>query len=343
MKIFIKYYKLIIVAVVSTLYSHVYAQEKLNWIDITLIDTLKYTSIKVNNVYNYKYHPSNLFDAKFNTCWVSVSDKIEEIPTIFIKLPDLNDIVVNIFSGYGKSLDLYYKNSMPKEVRFSVYAAVNPEAYVNEIAALYKAVEFSEEKNIHLTDGFGIQSFPLDFSKEELAEFKKIVYDSFNSEFNLQTAETCLILKMEILDAWPGNKYNDVCISEIFFNDRFVSPHNSKISPIENIYLNKDENTLLIDNDEKMGVTIYRDTLSVLQIIDISKDKRWAILISMPAEIEGRAETNYLLADLINKKVVNSQLEKITGNYITGNAMFFETGVNDETFLIFDENRIELR
>ena len=63
----------------------------------------------------------------------------------------------------------------------------------------------------------------------------------------------------------------------------------------------------------------------------------------MPAEIDGRAETFYLLVDLTNKEIINSKLEKYLGNYISGSSISFEDKVSKTVFLIYNfEDIIEL-
>ena len=149
---------------------------------------------------------------------------------------------------------------------------------------------------------------------------------------------------MEILESWPGTNYDDICISEIFFNDCLVSPQVSTENiQIENVFLNSSENILMITNKTNQEVPVYTDSLATLQIIDVSENRKWAILISMNAQFEGRTETEYLLIDLINKKVFNSQLEKTHKKYLSGSPLFFENGDSNKTYLVSDEFRIELR
>ena len=68
----------------------------------------------------------------------------------------------------------------------------------------------------------------------------------------------------------------------------------------------------------------------------------------MPAEVDGRAETSYLLFDLFNRVMVNSQLEKSAGNYLPGNEIYFESDESGVTYLTHfakdgEYHKIELR
>lgn len=217
----------------------------------------------------------------------------------------------------------------------SVYAAINPDGYASQYTMLYKAVKFQKEQTIELVDSFAVRSVSLDFPRKDLDYFKQKVFLSYDSTFTIPKSETALILKIEILETYPGSKYDDVCISELFFNDCFIAPQSQTANPIEKLYLNDAENALLLDDGVQQGALIYTDPSSVLQILEVSDNKKWAILLAMPAEIEGRAETTYLLFDLANKAMLNKQLEKYAGNYLAGNEIYFETDENGRIYLSY--------
>jgi len=321
------------------------AQQNIEFTEIVLIERQIYGSI---DIHDNKYPPEQAFDSDFKTCWIYGSDKSAHRPPIYLRFDGRKNAVLNIFPGYGKSNKLYPENARPKKLSISLMVGINPEAYVTEIGAMYKAVEFPQKKTVLLADSFGVQSIPLDFSMEEVSDFIKRVHQYYDANMQPSRADSCLILKINILETYPGTKYDDICISEIFYNDCFISYPTTGHKKIEKIYLNDKENTLLVDEADKKGLIVYSDSSSVLQIIEISDDKKWAILISMPAKIEGRTETIYLLADLINKQVVNTQLEQYTGNYISGNDMRFLSGNDGRVYLVytgsdFKEYRIELK
>lgn len=311
-------YKFIILLTVLIYANNSYAEDSMKWIDISLPDTTEYVNFSDINIDNNNYPPSNLFDGDLNTCWVS-----KKYPSPFIKLPEIDNIVLNIFSGYGKSKELFYENSRPKKIKISLFAAINPDGFVSLCAVLYKAVKFPKERIIDLTDNYGIQSIPLILTEEELNEFSNATYDNYVSSFKIPVNEECLIMKVDILENYKGSKHNDICISEIFFNDRFVTFNSSKKDNIKKVYLNSDEDILYIDTETRKEITVINGGSSFFQIIEVSNDNKWAILISMPKEIEGRAATTYHLVDLVNRTNCNSQLERTTGNYFPGNDMHF--------------------
>ncbi|MBN1409162.1 MAG: hypothetical protein JW956_15280 [Calditrichaceae bacterium] len=313
----------------------------ITFIHINLTDTLDYVQYAVDSVSDKKYHPSSLFDADFESCWVIGSTENTSHPSLYFRIQDIHNTSINIFSGYGKSQKLYWMNARPKEVKFSLYAAINPDGYISESNIGYKCVKFPDEKVILLADSCTIQSISLKFSVEKLNRFTKTVSHYYDSTIQIPKADTCFIVGMEILSAYAGTHYNDICISELFFNDRFVAGIPENDIQINNIYINSEENALLIDDSNTIGKIVYRDTSSVLQLIGTSEDKKWAILISMPAEIEGRVETIYHLINLISGQDITQQIEKVTGNYPIGNEMYFQSGGNSSIFLMYMGNDFE--
>jgi len=119
------------------------------------------------------------------------------------------------------------------------------------------------------------------------------------------------------------------------------------VEVIKDIHVDESEHSLII---ESIGFKscAYRDTSSILQLIEVTKDFKWAILISMPSEIDGRSETTYLLVDIENREIYNSTLEKIAGNYISGSDIYFNTSTNGKIYLTYTDKSgkdftIELR
>jgi hypothetical protein len=322
----------------------VFAQPKNQWIDIELIETPDYTAVSRSQAGNPDYPPSNLFDADYDTCWATDSESENKNPRIFIRMPE-DAVILNIYSGYGKSSGLYHKNARPRTVKISLWGGINPEGYVSEKAALYKALRYEDVRICSLKDENGLQHIPLDFPEDSLKNFMEECRAQFTSDFNMPIAGSGLILELEITDIIEGTEYDDICISEIFFNDRFMSGDGRKSPEIRNVYINEKENTLLAETRGGEVITIYRDTSAVLQLLEVSKNKRWATIISMPAEIQGRAETTYLLVDLINRRTVNEELAQATGDYLPGNEMFLDCDQDNGLVLSYisaDKKNVEI-
>ncbi len=286
------------------------------------------------------YPESNMFDGDIKTCWVCGSYKNNNPASTYLKIPHNDKVYLNIFTGYGKSRELYYQNARPKKIGLSVYATVHPEGYVSEIADQYKGLKYPREQIVTLVDTFGIQTIELDFSRKELNEFSKKVYRQARSYFEPPILDSCLIVKIDIVELLPGTKHDDICISELFLTGEDCTLNSSTpLTSIKNVYINQTENSLLIDDDQNQGIVIYHDSLSVLQLVDVSANNRWAIVISMPAEVgEGRVETFYQLVNIPDRKIVNDEIEECTGNYLSGSELIFETNACGQLMLTYRAN-----
>ncbi|MCF6182306.1 hypothetical protein [Lutibacter sp.] len=275
-----------------------------------------------------QYPSVNLFDGYLKTCWVVGYAKTGKHSALYVKLPtqiNLDKIILNIFSGYGKSEALYYKNTRPKKLKIAIFSAFYPSGCSTEVANLYLIKRYPVLNNIVLKDTFGVQSIPLNLDKNGLLDFqKKSLKDcsSFSGKnyerlkADQQTVFTpSFIIKLEIEDVYKGNKYDDICISEIFFNDRFVTEYPNKYNQIKDVYIN-DDNILLADYADKKGVIICKDTTSVFTMVDWVKNTNWAILHYIPNNTQGdgsRVEELYSLIDLKNKEIVDKLFQKYTG------------------------------
>jgi len=320
-----------------------FAQDDQEWINVHLIDTVNYTGFSSNESNNRIYPPSNLFDGQLHTCWVSESSS--QNSSLFVKLTT-TEPVIHIFAGYGKNNRLYYANSRPKKLRITPLYGINPDGFVSENGALYKSLKSTYSQEVELLDSFGVQSINLKYEHSAIQNLRKYAWLFYKNHFEVPVADSGLILQIEIIETTMGNKYDDVCISELFFSDRLVSQNQPK-NIVSDIYLNDQENTLFIKDTENKEIQIYRDTSSVLQLMESSENKKWAILVEMPASIEGRAETNYLLVDLVNRELVNSKLEKYNPNFLSGSMIYFEKGRGDQLLLNYtsklgDYEQIEL-
>lgn len=321
----------------------VFSQDTEEWFNVHLIDTMSYTSFSSNEASNPTYPLSNLFDGQLHSCWVAGSS--DQNSTWYVKLTDAEPLI-HIFAGYGKSKQLYHANSRPKELKISILYGINPDGFASENGALYKSLKSSYYQVVELYDTFGVQSISLNYEPADIQDIRERAWLFYKDHFELPFADSGIILQFEITKTTKGHKYDDVCISELFFSGRMVS-HKQPKNNIKEIYLNDQENALFIKDSEEKEIKIYEDEYAVLQLMETSENNKWAILIQMPANIEGRAETNYLLVDLINREVVNSRLEKYTPNFLSGSMIYFEKGRGGRVLLNFisksgDYEQVEL-
>ncbi len=306
-----------------------------------------------------KYPSVNLFDGFLKTCWVVGEAGQENHPALFIKVPGnipIDKLILNIFSGYGKNKALYLKNAHPRKLRLTIYAAFHPEDCSTEVANLYIIEKFADTRYIDLADTFGVQSFPLNIDKAALADFQKNslkdchsfsgdIYDKLKPDNNTTTFTPALILKLETENVYPGSKYNDICISEIFFNDRFVTHYPDRYNPVDSVYIEND-NTVKVDYASEKGVVIVKDTSAVFIDIYHPEHSNWAVLSYVPNDESGegsRTEELYSLIDLKNRKIIDdTNFKKCTGSLPS--SPLIEKNANGKTVLdIYEDFEVELK
>jgi len=130
---------------------------------------------------NLTYYPANAFDGDITTAWVEgvSGNGIGECLSITFGEP-VNIQAFGFDNGYAKSESLYYKNSRPKNLKFV----------------------FETESGTENT------TFSFD--------------DKYDGDFFFHYANSFKQVKkvnVYIEDVYPGTKYEDTCITDIFFYD----------------------------------------------------------------------------------------------------------------------------
>ncbi|MFO7933729.1 MAG: hypothetical protein R6U78_06580 [Bacteroidales bacterium] len=327
----------------------IFAQTKDSWVEIPLADTMAYTVFGTEHIPDSRYPPGHLFDAGFATCWVSRMPDDNTYPSVFFAVPkDLTDnAMLNIFSGYGKSESLFLKNSRPGKVQISLATALVPDGYVSEYGMLCKVLPSPYQETVFLADTFGVQTISLQ-NYQKFMPYHHKALSRYQSSFPFPAVDTFVLVEMKILSVHQGTVYDDICISEIFFNDCYIPSEGKAFDRhITSVYVSEDENILLVDTEEQNAVAVYDGNGSILQIIEITGDNRWAIVISMPGEAPGRVETQYLIIDLMNGEDISHKIENLIPEYTAGEPVYFESE-NERNYLVIQGSpdvlpRIELR
>lgn len=171
-----------------------YENEEVNW----LLRKQGLDGVEIKAPSASKYPLSNLFDTDFSTAYVLNGDCFE------IQLKDGQDINnISILNGYYKSEETYYNNSRIKKA----------------------LVEFiSESGSIMDTETIEFEDMPykeLNYSNfsEQLSNVFGMDYDYFeyfDENDNLIENWGKSKVRFKVTDVYKGNKYNDICISEMF-------------------------------------------------------------------------------------------------------------------------------
>lgn len=285
------------------------------------------------------YGAHNLFDGNSATCWSegAKSDGIGESVWISVKEGTKSIVLQN---GYAKNKEVFLSNNRIKEAEISILAGINIPGEVTETGSLFNTLLYKKTKTIILKDSPDSQKIAFPFKWKRLLKFKKSALRSFKKTHReklagvKQAPQTALILRLKILSVYSGTKYDDTCLTAFLFDDH--TPE-AKTSP-ENktkIYVNESQNAILMTDENDITETLARDTKSIFQIVDISPDKQWLIVIHMPANISHtRVETDYQL--------YNTELrKKIPGSIISdgiGELYGFD-GNGENIFLMYADNK----
>lgn len=314
----------------------IFAQTNDDWVEIHLADTMAYTFFGTEHIPDSRYPPGHLFDAGFATCWVSSMPDDSKYPSVFFAVPDdlTDDLTLNIFSGYGKSESLFLKNSRPGKVQISLFTALVPDGYVSEYGMLCKFLPSPYQETVFLADTFGVQRISLQNICQKFGPHHHRALSRYESHFPFPAIDTLVLVEMKILSVYEGTVYDDICISELFFNDCYIPSEGKGFDGhIDSVYVSEGENTLLVDTEEQKAVAVYDGKGSILQIVQITGDHRWAIVISMPGEALGRIETQYLIIDLMSGEEISHKIENLIPEYMAGEPVYFESE-NERNYLI---------
>jgi hypothetical protein len=284
-----------------------------------------------------KYPSVNLFDGNIASCWVAGKLKQENKSELYVKIPQeifYNKLIFNIFSGYGKSRSLFLKNARPLKIHLSIFASQQPQGYSTEVANLYllnKTVIV--DTVIMLADTFGVQLFKLKLDnkkierclQETLKKCKCFNGKDFKVQDNLDIKfAPSLIMKLIIQDVYQGTQYDDICISEIFFNNRFVSSCSAVYKQINNVYI-KNDNIFMVEYADKREEELFRDESAVFTMTDWEKNINFAILHYVHNDAvneSSRIEEQYMLIDLKSGKDITKEIEKYSGIYLNNFTIY---------------------
>jgi len=290
--------------------------QKSTWKSIDMIDTIAGYTYALDKVASYKYGPGNIFDNNLKTCWIAGNS------VIYLRVPQYNR-VLNIFNGYGKSPALYRQNDRVKKLKISFYLGVQPEGHVSEIATEYYLYDPHITQVVEFEDVMGIRHINLLDSMFEDQLILIAAFDNFARDIGYEVNEVQPIIKIEIINTFPGTKYRDICISELFFSDKYIlyNPETNK-TVIDTLYINEEENSLIAQLNTGKKQVLYANKDEDIWLSEISNDKEWVIIMTMEAESRGKGLSSFKLINTKANKVVNDDLQKSLGKSIE--AMYFE-------------------
>ena len=149
-----------------------------------------------------RYSVGSISDSNTKTAWAEGIDgpgigEVLIVPCLNLKKP------AKIWVGYGKSDSTFFKNNRPKKLRTVIVRAEFNGATQSGI--IYENLVVFAERIFSLEDKNGFQNLPI----------PEYTVDSYFSSRLNNKSDYKYFLGIEILDIYPGSKYDDTCISEI--------------------------------------------------------------------------------------------------------------------------------
>lgn len=141
------------------------------------------------------YSVKNLFDGDLSTCWAEGVKGYGEGE--WFEIVFNNDVYIEtiaIANGYLKNESVYNKNSSPKKLKVT-----------------FIGTEGEKYENTYTLDGMEYPSWEIKSMEDKL--------DSCNWIYlpDPYPGRTVKSIRFTIMDVYPGTKWDDTCISEIFF------------------------------------------------------------------------------------------------------------------------------
>lgn len=270
--------------------------QDITWEEFEFIDNAGYPVCAASSsLGNLRYDPSNIFDNDLATAWVEAKegDGTGEWISFFV---NAGTDTLKIFSGYGKSRDLYLANDRASVLKLSFYITAQPDGWVSETSTIFKAAKAGNDLIFGLKDEYGYQLIPVGEQLKKLSSITDKIHDDFTRSFpDLIPNWTSPLIRMEITSLYQGNKYDDACISEISFKGTGVrSTTEPRITTLKNLNISDDGKILQSLADDNRIKDVFSLEGHVVQLIDYTPDFRWAVIILMTDEPgAGRIETDY--------------------------------------------------
>ncbi|HUS86786.1 MAG TPA: hypothetical protein VMW76_06070 [Bacteroidales bacterium] len=284
-----------------------------------------------------RYGGQNMFDNNPATAWVEGEKGYGKGISLYVSAGEEIIESMSVRNGYQKSNDLFTKNSRVKNIRISIMAGFFIEGQVTEFESVYHARQIGESKMIILADVNDEQNIKLPWKYSEIEEAKEIALEDFRNDFRVylerarEMCPTCppgpdfkFILKLEIVDVYPGSAWDDTCISELIAitakPDRDDIPAGDKI---EEVYEDPETGKIFVDTDARKGIVLVdekevaeakelnEDEHLSITLMDVSPEKEWAqVDFMLSHEGAGRVEEYSVLYHVRSLTRVNTSILK---------------------------------
>ncbi|MQY79630.1 MAG: hypothetical protein GH151_10635 [Bacteroidetes bacterium] len=248
-----------------------------------------------------KYGAHNLFDRDFSTAWVEGVEGNGIGESVYIGIgKELKDYLY-VANGYQKTDVLYYYNNRVKAVRLSLFVTFMLPGDVTEIGVNLYTLKYDDVKMILLKDTIGAQRIDFPFDQMRVNRFKNQALLSFGKDYEKEIEERSevfvdsdndyfagYIMLIEIREVYKGSKWDDTCISDIWFSSEKKFTGISGNEKITDVYKNDDDGSIYVNTTKREKIILVNrkelekeedlgegEHLSLV-LMDVSPDKEWA-------------------------------------------------------------------
>ncbi len=238
------------------------------------------------------YRMQNLFDGYAGSSWVEGKEGSGAGETITMIIPHGADTMA-LINGFARSPALFSKNNRVKELTLTVERGYTPSGYVTEQGPLLLTRPASEPLSLKIKDTRELQVLQLSLPWDEI-DGKRETLDRAFEAFSMikgypKAYESCYLLELKISAVYSGSQWDDTCLSEI----RIFHEKTMEITSVEArngmIYYRRK------GAPEKI---LYRDPSLILDLLEVSPDRRWCIAYGQYIDPERMKETAYLIFHL---------------------------------------------
>ncbi len=241
-----------------------------------------------------KYGMHTLFDGDTYTGWSEGVSGNGVGETLWLRVPQGTDTLA-LINGFARSGRLFQKNNRIKELEFSLYYALLPEAMVTELGPVYCITPASDTQVIQLKDSPELETYSLDFDWEGIAgSYDRVAgrYPAYAEQEGLPPSlqNRDYLLKMEIQSVYSGSTWNDSCVTELrAFSKNDVA--------VEKVYGEEGKIMYRVDSGGRwmLPKVLYHDRSVSYEPLELGPDNRWLTAIGTPLEDRGKGLAEYKL------------------------------------------------
>ncbi|AFG37330.1 NADase-type glycan-binding domain-containing protein [Spirochaeta africana] len=243
------------------------------------------------------YGMHTLFDGDTWTGWSEGSDGSGIGERLWLRIDPGSDTVA-VINGFARSERLFLANNRVQGLRVRLWGGWLPDGMVTEYGPVYLMAPVSDSYALDLQDSRELQmiALPFDYSAAELARDQlRLHVHGYAERQGLpeRMVEEVYLIEFEIVSVFPGNRWDDTCLSElrVFPRDTYRAQQ-----------LYGEDGVIRYDRTQHdnpgRGRTLLqsRDYLYDPYLVDPAGE--WVVAFRTPRTIEGRVESVAVLLRL---------------------------------------------